>query len=139
AISDAVSDFGKSGDVTSVKDNTILHIEFDQPIVDRGPEDQFNFNFGPFSAASPMGLNQILENIKKAKEDDRIPGIFLDLSFMNAGMATVDEIREALIDFKTSGKWIVSYSEIYSQKVYYLDSVADEIYVYPQGMVEFRG
>lgn len=138
AISAAFSDFGKSED-TSVKDNTILHIEFDQPIVDRGPEDQFNFNFGPFSAASPIGLNQILDNIKEAKEDDRIPGIFLEISFVNAGMATVDEIRNALIDFKTSGKWIVSYSEVYSQKTYYLASVADEIYVYPEGMVDFRG
>ena len=139
AISAAFSDFGKSSEVTSVKDNTILHIEFDQPSVDRGPEDQFSFNFGPFSAASPMGLNQILDNIKKAKDDDRIPGIFLDMTFINAGMATVDEIRNALIDFKTSGKWIVSYSEVYSQKVYYLASVADEIYVYPEGMVDFRG
>src|SRR5690554_3892900 len=139
AISAAFSDFGKSSQTTTVKDNTILHIELDQPIIDRGPEDQFNFNFGPFSAASPIGLNQILENIKKAKEDDRILGILLDMSFVNAGMATVDEIRNALIDFKTSGKWIVSYSEIYSQKVYYLASVADEIYVYPEGVVDFRG
>lgn len=139
AISAAFSDFGKSSQATKVEDNTILHIELDQPIVDRGPSDQFSFDFGPFSAASPMGLNQILDNVKKAKEDDRVPGIFLDMSFTNAGMATVDEIRNALIDFKTSGKWIVSYSEVYSQKTYYLASVSDEIYVYPEGMVDFRG
>ena len=139
AISAALSDFDKSSQVTKVEDNTILHIELDQPIIDRGPESQFNFNFGPFTSASPMGLNQILDNIEKAKEDDRIPGIFLDLSFLSAGMATVDEIRNALIDFKTSGKWIVSYSEVYSQKAYYLASVADEIYVYPEGTVDFRG
>ena len=110
-----------------------------EAIVDRGPEDQFNFNFGRFSASSPMGLNQILTNIEKAKTDDRVPGIFLDMTYITAGMATVDEIRNALIDFKTSGKWIVSYSETYSQKAYYLASVADEIYVYPEGAVDFRG
>ena len=68
-----------------------------------------------------------------------MPGIFLDMTFVSAGMATVDEIRNALIDFKTSGKWIVSYSEVYTQKAYYLASVADEIYVYPEGMVDFKG
>jgi len=139
AISAAFSDLDKSSQVTKVDDNTVLHIELNEPIVDRGPEDQFNFNFGMFNAASPLGLNQILANIEKAKTDDRVPGIFLDMTFVSAGMATVDEIRNALIDFKTSGKWIVSYSEVYSQKAYYLASVADEIYVYPEGMVDFRG
>src|SRR5690554_129122 len=139
AISAAFSDFGKSSQETKVADNTILHIELDQPIVDRGPDNVFNFDFGPFRGSSPIGLNQILDNIEKAKDDDRVPGIFLDLSFLSAGIATVDEIRNALIDFKTSGKWIVSYSEVYSQKAYYLASVADEIYIYPEGMVDFRG
>lgn len=139
AISAAFSDLDKSSQTTKVEDNTILHIELNEAIVDRGPEDQFNFNFGMFSASSPMGLNQILTNIEKAKTDDRVPGIFLDMTYITAGMATVDEIRNALIDFKTSGKWIVSYSETYSQKAYYLASVADEIYVYPEGAVDFRG
>ena len=139
AISAAFSDLDQSNKVTSVEDNTVLHIELNEPIVDRGPDDQFNFNLGIFNAISPIGLNQILSNIEKAKTDDRVPGIFLDMSFVSAGMATVDEIRNALIDFKTSGKWIVSYSEVYSQKAYYLASVADEIYVYPEGVVDFRG
>lgn len=139
AISAAFSDLDKSSKVTKVEDNTILHIELNEPIVDRGPDDQFNFDFGMFNAASPLGLNQILTNIEKAKSDDRVPGILLDLTNVTAGMATIDEIRNALIDFKTSGKWIVSYSEVYSQKAYYLASVADEIFVYPEGMVDFRG
>ncbi len=139
AISSAFSDLDKSSKITKVEDNTILHIELNEPIVDRGPEDQFNINFGGFNAATPIGLNQILENIEKAKNDDRVPGIFLDMTFVASGMATVDEIRNALIDFKTSGKWIVSYSEVYTQKAYYLASVADEIYVYPEGVVDFRG
>lgn len=139
AISSAFSQFDQSSKDTSVSDNTILHIKLDQPIVDRGPEDQFNLDFGIFSKISPLGLNQILKNIREAKDDNRVPGIFLDLSDVGAGMATVDEIRNALLDFKKSGKWIVSYSEAYSQKAYYLASVSDEIYVYPEGIVDFKG
>ncbi len=139
AISSAISDLDQSNKVTKVQDNTVLHVQFDSQIIDRGPEDQFKVNFGSFKAASQLGLNQIIENLEAAKDDDRISGIFLDLSFVNAGMATVEEIRNALLDFKESGKWIVSYSEVYSQKAYYLASVADEVYVYPEGLVDFRG
>lgn len=139
AISSAFDEFGRAKNQTAVSDNTILQIQFDQPIVDRGPEEQLNFDFGIFENVSPLGLNQILKNIHAAKNDDRIPGIYLNVSNIIAGMATVDEIRNALIDFKSSGKWIVSYAEVYSQKAYYLASVSDEIYVYPRGVVDFRG
>jgi len=139
AISSAFSGLDKSNQVTRVKDNTVLHIELDKLIVDRGPDEHISIDFGPFSSQSALGLNQILENIEKAKNDEKITGIFLDLSFVQAGFGTVEEIRNALIDFKESGKWIVSYSEIYSQEAYYLASVSDEIYVYPEGIVDFRG
>jgi len=139
AISSAFSGLDKSNQITRVKDNTVLHIELDKLIVDRGPDEHISIDFGPFSSQSALGLNQILENIEKAKNDEKITGIFLDLSFVQAGFGTVEEIRNALIDFKESGKWIVSYSEIYSQKAYYLASVSDEIYVYPEGIVDFRG
>lgn len=139
AISSAFADLSSSRDKTSIKDNTVLQIRLDQPIVDRGPEDQFNFDFGPFKSVSPLGLNQILKNIHAAKTDDRITGIFLDVSNVAAGMSTTEEIRNALLDFKKSGKWIISYSEAYSQKAYFLASVSDEIYVYPEGVVDFRG
>ena len=139
AISSAFSGLDKANQVTQVKDNTVLHIELNQLIVDRGPDEHINIDFGPFRSHSALGLNQILENIEKAKNDEKITGIFLDLSFVQAGFGTVEEIRNALIDFKDSGKWIVSYSEMYSQKAYYLASVSDEIYVYPEGVVDFRG
>jgi len=139
AISSAFSGLDKSNQITNVKDNTVLHIELDKPIVDRGPDEHINIDFGPFQSQSALGLNQILENIDKAKKDDKITGIFLDMSFVQAGFGTTEEIRNALIDFKESGKWIISYSEIYSQKAYYLASVSDEIYVYPEGIVDFRG
>ncbi len=138
-FSSAFSDLDQSQKVTKVEDDSILHIRFDQPIVDRGPEEQVNFNFGSFRSQTALGLDQIIENLEKAKEDDKIKGIYLEVDFIPAGMATTKEIRDALIDFKESGKWIVSYSEIFSQKATYLASVADEVYVYPEGAMDFRG
>ncbi len=138
-ISSALSDLDRSNSTSKVKDGSILHLQFNRPIADRGPDQDFQFNFGGFSSGAPEGLNQILENIEKAKTDDRIVGIYLDVSVVLAGMASVEEIRNALIDFKTSDKWIVSYSEMYTQKAYYLASVSDEIYVYPEGGLDFRG
>jgi protease-4 len=138
-ISAAFSDLDKSNQLTKVKENSILHLKFEQPIVDRGPEEHFKIDFGGFQSATPMGLNEILENIEKAKIDDNIKGIYFDVDFVPAGLATTQEIRNALLEFKESGKWIVSYNEIYSQKALYLSSVADEIYLYPEGFIDFRG
>ena len=77
--------------------------------------------------------------MKAAKSDDKVKGILLDMSSMSAGMASTEEIRNALIDFKKSDKFLVAYSESYTQKSYYLGTVADEMYVFPEGMVDFRG
>lgn len=138
-ITAAMSDFGQGAKTTKVAENSILHVKLDRPIVDRGPKDQFNINFGAFSSQSSIGLDQIIENLRKAKDDDNVEGIYLDVSTVMAGMATTEEVRNALIDFKESGKWIVAYSEVYTQKAFYLASVADEIYLYPEGMLDFRG
>ncbi len=86
-----------------------------------------------------LGLDKIVENIKKAKEDSAVKGIYLNLTELNAGIATVEEIRNTLLDFKTSKKFIYAYSEVYSQKTYYLASVSDKVYLNPQGMLEFKG
>jgi len=138
-FSAAFSDLDKSNQVTRVKDNSILHIKFDKPIVDRGPDEHFNIDFGGFQSSTPIGLDEIIENIEKAKNDDKIKGIYFDVDFVPAGMATTQEIRNALLDFKESGKWIVSYNEIYTQKALYLSSAADELYLYPEGFMDFRG
>ncbi len=133
------SDFDKSKQVTQVDSNSILHIKFEDPIVDRGSNEDVKIDFGPFSATTKMGLDKIKENLEKAKNDKKIEGIFLDVSYIPSGLASLDEIRTALIDFKESGKWIVSYSEMYTQKAYYLASTADEIYIYPEGSLDFKG
>jgi len=123
-----------------IKDNTILVMTLKGPIVERAINDPFAEAFAALrDEASPIGLNVILKNIKKAKNDENIEGIYLEAGIIEAGYATVEEIRNALEDFKESGKFIVSFSPVYSQKAYYLASVADKIYLNPEGMLEFGG
>jgi protease-4 len=123
-----------------VEEKTILHMSLDTEISDRAPENPFAaFDFNSMSGSQPLGLNDILSALKNAARDNKIKGIYLDLSVIPAGMATVEEIRNALLDFKKSGKFIISYGETYSQKAYYLASVADKIYLNPAGGMEFKG
>lgn len=133
-ISSALS----SDTVVNVKDESVLHITFDGPIIEREPKSEFAKLTG-FSKDEKIGLDLIVESIKKAKDDDKIKGIFLETQDIDAGMASVEEIRVALLDFKSSGKFIYAYGETYSQKGYYLSSVADEVYLNPQGGLDFKG
>lgn len=124
----------------AAKENTILKIDLRMPVADRSPANPFeNFDFGSLENTKILGLNDILKNIKKAAKDDNVIGIYLRMSSVEAGMATLTEIRDALEEFKASGKFIYSYGDYYSQKAYYLASVADKIYIHPQGIVEFLG
>lgn len=123
----------------TIKNNSVLKVKFYNTIEDRAPENPLaNFNLSGFDT-TPLGLNLFLKAIKKAKTDPQIEGIYLDLNSLPAGIASIEEMRTALIDFKESGKFIASYSEIYSQASYYLASVSDRIYVAPEGGMDFRG
>lgn len=123
-----------------VKDNSILYMDLKNEIVDRASSNPFEtLDLATFEPQKNLGLNEILKAIAKAKDDPRIKGILLEFDVVNAGAATTGEIREALKEFKESGKFVVSYSDTYSQKAYYLASVADSIYLNPEGMVEWLG
>lgn len=125
---------------TNIKSNSILLLKLDKPIKDRKSSmPALSFNIINFGTESDLGLNDILKNIRKAKEDDNIKGIYLQLSGMQTGIATIEEIRNALIDFKASGKFIVAFSEIFSQGSYYLASVSDRIYITHGGSLPFTG
>lgn len=126
-----------SSEETVLSKNTLLHLRFNKPIVDRAPT--MNFTMNAFGADKMTGLDKILESIKKARHDDNISGIYLDLTDIPAGAATLEEIRNALLDFRSSGKFIWAYSEYYSQKTYYLASAADKIFLNPEGGIEFKG
>jgi len=123
-----------------VKDKSVLHIKLDFEIKERSANGPFG-NIDPmtFEQKPSVGLNDILSSLENAANDDKIKGVYLDMQSIPAGMATIEEIRNALLRFKESGKWIVSYSEVYSQKAYYIASVSDELWLNPQGMVEWRG
>ena len=124
----------------TVKNNSVLHIKFENEIPERSSKNPFeNFPFGKNFEKLPIGLNDILSNIEKAKDDAHIKGIYLDIASIPAGIATLEEIRNALIDFKSSKKFIVAYSEGYAQGAYYLATAADQIYLHPEGMVDFKG
>ncbi|QKG78743.1 signal peptide peptidase SppA [Tenuifilum thalassicum] len=123
-----------------VKENSILYVDLKQQVVDRAADNPFqNFDFSTLEPNSPMGLNQILKALNNAKNDPKIKGILLEIDAINAGAATTEEIRNALLDFKSSGKFIYAYSDTYSQKSFYLASVADSIFLNPEGMVEWLG
>jgi protease-4 len=133
--------------ITSFKDQTVtlksqslLLLKLDSKIVERKSNNPFeDFELPGIKSTTTTGLNQILSCIEKAKTDDRIKGVFLELSDISAGYATVEEIRNALIDFKTSGKFIYAYSDMISQKAYYLATVSDSLIMNPMGMLDFRG
>jgi protease-4 len=123
-----------------IDSDSVLHIAFTRDVPERTPYNPLaGLDFLGLDGDKNLGLNDILISIKKAKTDSNIRGIFLDESYMLSGQATTEEIRNALIDFKKSGKFIIAYSEIYTQGFYYLASVADKVYINPKGLFEFRG
>lgn len=121
-----------------VKTNSILHIQLNQVIKERSVESPFE-GLEEYGFETNLGLSTILESINKASNDPNIEGIYLDLNDINAGLSSIEEIRNALIQFKKSGKFIYAYSEFYSQKAYYLSSVSDSIFLNPSGLLELKG
>lgn len=138
SFKDALS---KNNDETYVAvENSVLKINLNNEIKERGFENPFGkLNLGPLMPEATIGLNTIVLSIQKAKVDKSIKGIYLEISNPVAGFATLEEIRNALLDFKASGKFIYTYSETYSQKAYYIASTADHIYLNPQGTLEIKG
>lgn len=124
-----------------VENQSMLSIKLDNMIVDRAPNDPFaDLNIPGLGAARRVGLDQIISSIEKAVDDDRIQCIYLDLSVVNGGMAAVEEIRNALIAFRdSSDKPVYAYGDLFDQKAYYLASVADQLVLNPQGVIDFRG
>ncbi|MBQ6276197.1 MAG: signal peptide peptidase SppA [Bacteroidales bacterium] len=129
---------GSSSSDVSVKDNSVLKISLTADMPDK-VTDGMSFDYMSMTPVKQIGLNDALKSIEKAKTDDRIKGIYLDMDGASAGTATIEELRNKLIEFKESGKFIISYATAYSQFGYYLASVADEVYVNPQGGMSWQG
>ena len=120
-----------------ISEKSILYLNLDKPIAERTPKMPFFMN--PMGSGAVLGLDDILKNIAKAKEDENIVGIYLNTENITAGMGRLKEIRDALIDFRSSGKFLVSYGNYYTQASYYLATAADHLYINPEGGMLFKG
>ena len=127
-------------DETIIEENSVLKITLSDAIIDRGSDNPIDFDIFSIGNSDKIGLVDIINSIEKAKTDDRIKGIYLNVEAPNASMASLEEIRKKLLEFKNeTEKFTIAYSEIYSQKGYYIASMADEIYIHPEGILEFVG
>ena len=124
-----------------IKSSSIYQLDLKGQLVDRYEEDPFAMFAEAMNPNQPkqLGLDEVLLNIDKAKNDTLVKGIYLKGGSLIGGMASIKEIRDALVDFKARGKFIVAYADTYLQSNYYLASVADKLLVNPSGMVDFRG
>lgn len=125
-----------------IKEPSVYELELKGQLVDRSEDDPFTAAFASAmgqDAVQMIGLDDVLANIQKAKNDSLVKGIYLRGGQLMGGIASIKEIRDALVDFKSTGKFILAYADNYVQSNYYLASVADKILLNPQGMVDFRG
>ncbi len=129
-----------SEDKVTIEEKSLLKLDLNLPIQEVGVENPFSELGGPFgNNENIVGLKDITGALKAAEKDDKIKGIYLKTEGPQAGWATLEEIRNQLLTFKKSGKFIVTYGESYTEKGYYLASVADKIYLNPAGGLEWNG
>ena len=122
---------------TQVRKNSVMMLDLNGTLTERSQENPLDFLMK--EDYKTYGLDDILSSIRKAKENEDIKGIYIQATSLGAGFASLEEIRDALKDFKESGKFIVAYGDTYPQTLYYLSSVADKVLLNPQGMLEWRG
>lgn len=121
----------------NVEKNSVFVLNLSGTISEQGSENPLSIFTGDNSLNS--GLNDILSSIKKAKANDEIKGIYIEAGALMTNYATLQEIRNALADFRKSGKWIVAYGDFYTQGAYYVASVADKVYINPKGAIDWHG
>ena len=125
---------------TIVKKNSVMILDLNGTLVERTQEDPLGILSQLFNDDSnTYGLDDILSSIKKAKENKDIKGIYLQANSLGTSYASLQEIRNALLDFKESGKFVIAYADSYTQGLYYLSSAADKVLLNPKGMIEWRG
>lgn len=122
-----------------VKNNSVLSLKLKQEIVDYAPKSDNPFDELLGENDKKMALPKIINAIENAKTDDKIKGISLEILTLKSGIAQTQAIRDKLVEFKESGKFITAYADAYTQKNYYLSSVADSLFVNPVGMIDFHG
>lgn len=137
----AIFSSSSKDDKVVVKENSVLVLDLSNVVVEQGKKSSpLNLEGIPgVNNVKKVGLNQITRSIKKAKTDENIKGIYIKALGVNNGWATSKSIRDALVDFKKSGKFVYSYSELFTEKNYYIASASDKIYLHPEGFFEWNG
>ncbi|MGP1591042.1 MAG: signal peptide peptidase SppA [Prevotella sp.] len=126
-----------SSSKVSIKKNSVLVLNLSGTIEEQTKENILGQITG--NTVNSLGLNQLLSGIQKAKDNDDIKGIYIEAGLLSSGYATLQEVRNALLDFKKSGKWIVAYGDEYTQGAYYVASVANKVLINPEGMLDWHG
>ena len=127
-----------SGEATkNVSKNSVLVMNLSGSMEEQAGDNTLTQFFG--SVAGSMGLQQTLEAISKAKDNENVKGIYMEAGAFSSDYASLQEVRNALLDFKKSGKWVVAYGDTYTQGTYYLCSVADKVWMNPSGEVDWHG
>jgi len=141
AVKTSISSAMKPEETIAVKPNSVLQLVMNGNINDRDIENPFEGleEMGYLNKVKSIGLNVLIKKLKYAQTDDKIKGIYLKLKNIDGGYSNITELRNSLIDFKKSGKFIYCYGENFTQKEYYLASAASKIFLNPQGMMEFKG
>jgi protease-4 len=131
---------GSKDTETEIKVKSVLKLSLDYHIPERTSDDPFkNFDFVSMEGSNDIGLNDILKSIRHAATDDNIKGIYIDIALAPNSYATLKEIRDELIEFKKSKKFVLAYGEMIDEHGYYIASVADKIYINPTGFMLLDG
>ena len=125
-------------EVPAVKPGTVLHLRLVGQIEERTQDNPLGLLLGS-TAADVQGLDDILESIHEAERNDDIRGIYIEGGMLSADMASLEEIRKAITDFRKTGKFVMAYAENYSQGAYYVASAADSVFIEPTGMLDWHG
>ncbi len=126
-----------SNGTPSLKNNSVMVMKLQGNITDKATNNWLGQLTG--EQFNKMGMNNILSAIKEAKDNDKIKGIYLEAGLLETDVATLQEIRSALADFKKSGKWIIAYGDVLTQGGYYLSSIANKVYINPEGSIDWHG
>lgn len=139
-IGSAVMMGKNKGEKVKVEENSVLVIDMTEPIVERKKPNPFeNIEIDGFEGNGGMAISDFLSALEAAKDDDRIKGVYLKGSVFAGSFTTLEEVREALVSFQDSGKFVMAYEEVYTQGAYYLASAASDLYIFEEGMLELFG
>lgn len=133
-VASSMSDHGGA-----LSEMSVLRITLNQPILERGNEEGLNFDFNTFSKKDNLYLDLLRKDLRKAMTDEHISGLLLEMGGVSGAPGTLKEVRDILMEFKLSGKWVIAYGENLSQGDYYIASCANEVYMYPTGMMDWKG